>query len=140
MLERVRITAHALNITRFKGRNGYIQSFLRYNKVQKFARLYSEDNAILPDCHAQRMAEIRGISALYRLKNIYNVDESSPFYRKDRKRPYLAPGETAETVRGTDSQKHKAYITMSFTLNGDGSHEIAVWYIGHVAQMRCFYN
>ena len=57
--QRARITADRLNISEFKGSDGYFNEFLRRNPVQKSMRLHGKGSSFVPMYYAIRIEETR---------------------------------------------------------------------------------
>ena len=133
MQERSRIAVTALSIEEFKASNGYIEKFLRRSNVRKSVYLHGRGGSILPISHAERMTELRNVTGNYPLKNIYNMDESGLFYRIGPRKSYLAPTNSSQTIKETDLQGEKARVSIVLCVNGDGSDNLSVRYIGHAA-------
>ena len=92
----------------------------------------------LPADHAERMQEIREVSAQYQLKNIWNMDESGLFYRNGPRRSYLTSNENRSETRGTELQTHKQRVSIVMAVNADGSHSFPEHYIGQSQNAVCF--
>ena len=96
-----------LSINNFKESNGWLRRFLIRTPVQPSFKLQCQGDSSLPQCHAQRMEEIRRICKEFPSSNIYNMDESGLFFRMDPRKTYLSGGETRDNVCCTDFSKHR---------------------------------
>ena len=76
-------------ILNFHASRGWVEKFLRRYSVQPSFRLHRKGDVTLPTDHAERIQDIREISAQYQLIYIRNMDESSLFYRNGPRRSYL---------------------------------------------------
>ncbi len=137
MQERAKITAGTLGIAEFSASNGYIEKFIRRNKMQRSVKLHDIGSSAVPSNYEQRMEEIRSVSANYPLRSICYIDESGLFYRMGHRISYISPLEQARTVRGTELQKQKASITINLSCNADGTHILPVRYIGSAKEPLC---
>ncbi len=138
MQERGKINAGTLGIAEFSVSNGYIESFIRCNKTQRSVMVHGRGGSAVPSNYEQRMEEIQSVSANYQLRNIYDMDESSLFYRTSPRTSFTLPSEKARTVRGTELQKQKVPISIVLSCNADGSYTFPVRYIRNAKKPRCY--
>ena len=126
--ERARKEAETRNILNCHASRGWVQKFLRRPPAQPSFRLHGKGGVTLPIDHAERMREVREISSQYRLKNIWNMDESGLFYHNGARRLNLSNDENRSETRGMGRQAHKQRVWIVMAVNADGCHSFPVHY------------
>jgi len=86
---------------------------------------------------ASRIAEIRAALESYPAERIYNLDETSLFYRCIPNQAYVQAGQRLQ-ARGTKAMKAKERITPVLACNATGNHNIPVAIIGKAKEPLCF--
>ena len=84
------------------------------------------------------MRGIREILPQYRLKDIWNMNESGLFYGNGPRRSYLTNDENRSETRGTGLQTNKQRVSIVMEVNADGIHSFHVHSIGQSTNPDCF--
>jgi hypothetical protein len=79
------------------------------------------------------MEEIREEAAKYPDDCIYNMDESSYYWK-------LKPDRSLSTFEAKGEKKAKARITIALTCNTIGIDRLPPWFIGSTMRPNCFQN
>ena len=130
-------SAEAHNFNEFKASRGWLEKFLRRNRIQASVRLHGCAADVCKSHYKQEMQRIRAVMAQYEPKNIYNEDESGLLYRAIPNRTYLMENESRRDERGTSLMKQKDRISIVFCTNSTGSHKLPMAYIGRAHAPRC---
>ncbi len=138
MQKQAMMIVFANGIENFYSSTGYIENFIRRNKIHSSVRSLGRESTALRSNYEERMAEIHPISNACSLSTIYNKDESGLFYPLCPHMSNSSSDESRATVRGTELQRHKKRISIVLLVNRYGSHHVPVWYIGHASEPRCF--
>ena len=83
------------------------------------------------------MAEARDLLSTYGHRNIYNMDRSGIFYRKDPRCTYLTASECRAFTRRTEMQNLKQRVSIVICANVNGSHMFFVQCIGKSENSMC---
>ena len=137
IMERALESARTHNLHDFKASRGWLEKFLRSNKIQASVRLHGCAADVCKSYYKQEMDKIRATMANYNPENIYNEDESGLLYRAIPNRTYLMEDESRRDARGTSLMKQKDRISIVFYTNSTGSHKLLMAYIGPARHPRC---
>jgi hypothetical protein len=77
------------------------------------------------------MEEIRKSSEDYKAKDLYNMDESSYYWKT---KPYRS----LSTLETSGKKIDKARITVALTCNATGTDQLLIWYISTACYPNCF--
>ena len=80
IMKRALESAQTHNLNEFKASRGWLEKFLRRNKVRASVRLYGCSADVCKSHCKQEMEIIRAVMAQYEFNNIYNEDESGLLY------------------------------------------------------------
>lgn len=114
----------------FKFLPGWLDGFKKRWNIKK-RKQYGELKSVDVENAQERMREIHEIVKKYPVRRVYNCDESGLFWK-------MTPEWTLASQPQNGSKKEKIRMTLHFTCNGDGSHKLAPWIIGHLASLRPF--
>jgi len=127
-----------LGVSNFSASSGFIRRWAkRHNLVNIFLWVtggWAEADVV---ASKQRMAEIREQLAEYDPEQIYNMDETSLYFRCLPNRASVTAG-SRPRARGSKAMKAKDRVTLVLAVNSTGSRKIPVAVIGKVAQPVCF--
>lgn len=127
--------AKKLGITNFKGSSGWLNKFLKRQKMS-FRKLCGESASV--DLHVTdnwMTQALPGIIIQYEARDIYNADETGLFFK-------CLPDKTfafrSETCHGGKYSKQR--LTVMCATNMDGSDKLPLLVIGKSKNPRCFKN
>lgn len=75
--------------------------------------------------------EIRKASEEYNAKDMYNIDETSYYWK-------MKPNQSLSTLEASGKKMDKARITTPFTCNTIGTQRLPIWFIGTACCLNCF--
>ena len=86
------------NYNNFTSSNGWLKSFCDRHQIH-FASLHGESAEVSNDVVNQWLSELPNIIQDYELRNIYNCDETSIFFKALPKKSLLGPNEKVEGLK-----------------------------------------
>jgi hypothetical protein len=136
--EMVKTAAHQLwdkmgdfrGMTEPKWSDKWLFDFRARYKIRKF-RQHGEAGSVDKEQAQERLQECQEIAKLYPTEDVYNTDETGLFW-------LLVPDTTLATKAWSGRKKKKDRISVLVTVNGDGTHKVDHWIIGHANNPRCF--
>lgn len=125
--------AARLNLTDFKGSNGWLRTFCRRYRIS-FKTVCGESNDVSDDVLAEWIAKLPDLCEEFEPKNIANCDETALFYRLLPSKSFTFSNEDCKGGKWS-----KERMTVLLTVFGDGS-MIKPLVIGKSLKPRCFKN
>lgn len=104
----------------------------------RYVALWGEVGRNSAQSAAGDISELRKKLADYDNDCIFNMDETSLFFKLLPCREYLAPSESRNTVRRIKAMKATDRVMASDCTNADGSAKVPVPIIGKPKNLRCF--
>lgn len=109
---------------------GWLDGFKARHNIKKY-RQHGEAGAIDLVVVEEELQEIREAVNPYTNEDVYNIDESSLFWK-------MTPDGTLGTEQSAEGKHKKARITINLVCNISGSHKFEPWFIGKAAVPCCF--
>ena len=136
---RARREAELRNICNFKASDGWFQNWRKRYNIPRRKILRGEAGDINIEDVETALEEIRAKLASFKAENVYNVDETSLFYRAMPTRSYyLNHPDKRLTGRGSKSLSPKDRITMLLCVNATGTSKVPPLLIGTAERPFCF--
>ena len=131
--EKARENAESLKVENFKASNGWLEKFkLRHNI--NFKKISGESKSVDPEEVSDWLEKLKHICEGYKVKNIYNTDETGLLFR-------VLPNKTlsfkGEKCRGGKNSKERLTVLLCCNAEGDFTKTLV---IGRSKKPRCFKN
>ncbi|KXN64541.1 DDE-domain-containing protein, partial [Conidiobolus coronatus NRRL 28638] len=116
----------------FKASTGWFQKFKKRFGIYRF-RYHGESGSITDEMVQQELPKINSITRQYKLDDIYNMDESSLYYR-----PFA--NFTYGTTRKSGIKHPKKRCTIFYCTNSSGTDKMPIGIINTAKNPKCFRN
>ena len=124
-------------IETFNASDKWIKRFISLNGMASVA-LHGEAGSVDDEAITEGLAEIRKACLEYEMANIFNVDETSIFYKLLPNRTYLSTAENRKTARGTKGMKAKDRLSAYMATNATDTAKVPMSIIGKSKNPHCF--
>ena len=121
----------------FTASEGWVAGFVKRNALRSVS-LHGEGGSVNVVEVCSQIFELHKELASYSLENMYNVDETSLFFKLFPEKTYISQHENRKTVRGTKNMKAKDRITAYVCTNASGTLKLPMAVIGYAQKPRCF--